>query len=206
MSRKKQLSLLYKISSVISEDLRYHIENNLSVVNNIFRPTSDKYYSIIREAKMNKDLVKFSMPDDPTLESLNTDIGEFADYYDEKTGEIIKVPLDMPLPEEEYYELAKEAAKYKGRKVKLNRPMRSKGPKKYKVYVKDPKTKNVRKINFGDKKGGLKLNIHDAAARKSFVARHKCKEKKNKMSAGYWACRIGRFKHLIGGKKEYTWW
>ena len=84
--------------------------------------------------------------------------------------------------------------------------MRSSGPKKYKVYVKNPKTGKIKKINFGDSKGGLRLNIHDAAARRSFVARHKCKEKKDKMKAGYWACRIGRYPHLVGGKKRYTWW
>jgi hypothetical protein len=198
-NRKNELSELYKLSSVVSENLKYHIENGVSILNNIFRPTSDSYYSLIKEARHHKDM--FDYINDEEKESLfETDIGSFGLYDGEE------VPLDMPLPDEEYFGLDKEAAEYKGRKVKLNRPMRSSGPKKYKVYVKDPKTKNIRKINFGDKKGGLKLNIHDAAARKSFVARHKCKKKKNKMSAGYWACRIGRYKHLIGGKKTYTWW
>ena len=34
------------------------------------------------------------------------------------------------------------------RKVKLNKPMRG-DVKKFKVYVKDPKTGNVKKVNFG---------------------------------------------------------
>jgi hypothetical protein len=179
----------------ISEELRYHIENDISVIDNVFRPSSEKYFELIREAKYaNQGLLKTSSIE---REILDTDIGEFGFYNGER------VPLDFPLPN---IEIEKEAAEYKGKKVKLNRPMRSSGPKKYKVYVKDPKSGNVRKINFGDKKGGLKLNIHDAAARRSFVARHKCKEKNNKMTPGYWACRIGRFKHLIGGKKGYTWW
>ena len=107
------------------------------------------------------------------------------------------------MPNEEFFE--KEAAKYKGRKVTLNRPMRSSGPKKYKVYIRNPKTKKVKKINFGDSKGGLRLKISDPKDRKSFVARHKCTEKKDKTKAGYWACRIGRYPHLTGGKK-YPWW
>ena len=39
-------------------------------------------------------------------------------------------------------------AEYQGRKVKLNKPMRG-DVKKFKVYVKDPKTGNVKKVNFG---------------------------------------------------------
>ena len=41
-----------------------------------------------------------------------------------------------------------EDAEYRGRKVKLNKPMRG-DVKKFKVYVKNPKTGNVKKVNFG---------------------------------------------------------
>ena len=69
---------------------------------------------------------------------------ETLDIFKEKKS------LRFPLPSEDYF--SKEAAEYKGRKVKLNEPMRSSGPKKYKVYVKDPKSGNIRKINFEIKK------------------------------------------------------
>jgi len=196
-SRKKEISRIHKMSGGISKNLSYHIENNISILNNVFRPTSQSYFNLISEAKNNLGLIKISSEE---MEVMKTDIGDFGIF--EETGE--RVPLDFPLPDEEHFE--KEAAKYKGKKVKLNRPMRSSGPKKYKVYVKNPKTGKIKKINFGDSKGGLRLNIHDAAARRSFVARHKCKQKKDKMKAGYWACRIGRYPHLVGGKKRYTWW
>jgi hypothetical protein len=79
--------------------------------------------------------------------------------------------------------------------------MRSSGPKKYKVYVKNPKTGNVKVVNFGDMKGGLTSKINDPEARKSFVARHKCDRKWNlpedKLKASYWSCRLPRFKNLI---------
>ena len=84
----------------------------------------------------------------------------------------------------------------------LNKPMRnSGGGKKYKVYVRDPKSGNVRTITYGDAKGGLKGGWNSAAARKSFAARHNCEQKKDKTKAGYWACRahkdfgpgVGRF-------------
>ena len=54
---KKDINQLYKIANVISEDLRYHISNQISVINNIFRPTSSSYYNLIKEAKKHKDLV-----------------------------------------------------------------------------------------------------------------------------------------------------
>jgi hypothetical protein len=89
---------------------------------------------------------------------------------------------------------------YKGKKVKLNKPMRSSGPKKYKVYVKDPKTGNVKVVNFGDMKGGLTAKVNDPEARKSFVARHKCDRKwkpEDKLKPSYWSCRLPKFKNLV---------
>ena len=41
-----------------------------------------------------------------------------------------------------------DEAEYQGRKVKLGKPMQG-DVKKFKVYVKDPKTGNVKKVNFG---------------------------------------------------------
>lgn len=84
----------------------------------------------------------------------------------------------------------------------LNKPMRNSGSgKKYKVYVRDPSTGNVKTVTYGDAKGGLKGGWNSAEARKSFAARHDCENKKDKTKAGYWACRahkdfgpgVGRF-------------
>jgi len=84
----------------------------------------------------------------------------------------------------------------------LNKPTRNTGSgKKYKVFVRNPKTGKIKKITYGDAKGGLKGGWNSAEARKSFAARHKCEEKKDRTKAGYWACRahkdfgpgIGRF-------------
>jgi hypothetical protein len=79
-----------------------------------------------------------------------------------------------------------QEAKYQGRTVTLNKPMKG-DVKKSKVYVKDPKTGNIKKVNFGDKNMKIKKNI--PARRKSFRARHKCDQKKDKTSAGYWSCK-----------------
>jgi len=77
-------------------------------------------------------------------------------------------------------------AEYKGRDVKLNKPMRG-DVKKYKVYVKNDKG-NVVKVNFGDK--NMEIKRDDPERRKSFRARHKCADKKDKTTAGYWSCKM----------------
>jgi hypothetical protein len=79
-----------------------------------------------------------------------------------------------------------EEAEYQGRKVKLNKPMQG-DVKKFKVYVKDPKTGNVKKVNFGQK--GMNIKKNNPERRKSFRARHKCDQKKDRTSAGYWSCK-----------------
>ena len=83
-----------------------------------------------------------------------------------------------------------DEAEYQGRKVKLNDPIRtSENPKKkFKVYVKDPKTGNVKVVRFGDP--NLSIKRDDPARRKSFRARHGCDkpQAKDKTKARYWSC------------------
>tara|TARA_R100001126_G_scaffold93408_1_gene63801 strand:- start:231 stop:677 length:447 start_codon:yes stop_codon:yes gene_type:complete len=78
-----------------------------------------------------------------------------------------------------------QEAEYQGRKVKLGKPMQG-DVKKFKVYVKNKKG-NVVKVNFGQK--GMSIKKDNPGARKSFRARHKCDQKKDRTSAGYWSCR-----------------
>ena len=86
-----------------------------------------------------------------------------------------------------------EEAEYQGRKVKLNKPMQG-DVKKFKVYVKDPKTGNVKKVNFGH--GGssvkgktMRIRKNNPKARKSFRARHNRDNPGPKTKARYWSCR-----------------
>ena len=91
-------------------------------------------------------------------------------------------------------ELEEAKKKKTKKKPKLNKPMRNtSGGKKYKVFVRNPKTGNIKKVTFGDKKGGLEGNWNDPEARASFAKRHKCAEKKDKTKAGYWACRAHKY-------------
>ena len=87
-------------------------------------------------------------------------------------------------------------AKYQGRTVKLNKPTAG-DVKKSKVYVKDPKTGNVKKVNFGHggtsaKKAGqktMKIKKSNPKRRKAFRARHNCDNPGPKTKARYWSCR-----------------
>lgn len=98
-----------------------------------------------------------------------------------------------------------QEAEYKGRKVQLNKPKRG-GPKKFFVYVKNPKTGKVKKVNFGAEGGGqnLAVKFKEPGARASFAARHKCSQKKDKTTPGYWSCRIPRYWKQLGGDKNYS--
>jgi len=77
-------------------------------------------------------------------------------------------------------------AEYRGRKVKLGKPMQG-DVKKFKVFVRDPKTGNVKKVNFGDP--NMRIKKSNPKRRKSFRARHKCATAKDRTSARYWSCR-----------------
>jgi hypothetical protein len=79
-----------------------------------------------------------------------------------------------------------DEAKYQGRTVPLGKPMRG-DVKKSKVYVKDPSTGNIKKVNFGDKK--LSIKKHLPGHRKSFRARHNCDNPGPRTKARYWSCR-----------------
>ncbi len=191
----KYLKLFESFSGRISENLQHHIDNNKTIVENVFRPGSNKYFDLIKEARelYDNNQIELSELDTELFES--TDIGRFAEYE----GQI--VPLDLPM--ETIEEL--NEAEYKGKEVELNKPRRG-GTKKYHVYVKNPKTGNVKKISFGDVHGGLTAKVSDPKARKSFAARHKCDTKKDKTKAGYWACRINKFGHLWNGQTYPGYW
>jgi hypothetical protein len=77
-------------------------------------------------------------------------------------------------------------AEYQGREVKLGKPMRG-DVKKFKVYVKNPKTGKVVKVNFGDP--NMRIKKSNPERRKSFRARHNCDNPGPRTKARYWSCR-----------------
>jgi len=99
---------------------------------------------------------------------------------------------------------AKKKNKKKKKDPPLNKPKRG-GSKAYYVYVRDPKTKKIKKVSFGS--GGLRAKIKNPKARKAFAARHNCDKKKDRTTAGYWSCNLPRYADQLGlGSKMNTFW
>ena len=140
----------------------------------VLRFGSDSYLDLIKETKTLWQLGGYNASEEEeTL--FKTDIGDYELY------EGYVVPLDVPMLNEE-------------KDPPLNKPSRNTGGgKKYKVFVRNPKTGGIKKVTFGDKKGGLEGNWNDPKARASFAKRHKCAQKKDKTKPGYWACRAHKY-------------
>lgn len=76
---------------------------------------------------------------------------------------------------------------YQGRQVQLNKPMKG-DVKKSKVYVRDPSTGNIKKVNFGDK--NLSIKKDQPARKRSYCARSGGQGNlTKKTSANYWSRR-----------------
>ena len=181
---------------IVSENLKYHLDNNLSLMENVFRPHSQKFFDLINEVRelYYEGQMELSKEE---IELVESDLGDKVTL---KNGK--EVYLDIPLAEEFINE-----AEYNGKKVEIGKPRRNTGGgKKYVVYVKNPSTGRVKKISFGDVKGGLTAKVSNPKARKAFASRHQCAKKKDRMTAGYWACRLNRFGHLWGGKTYPGFW
>ena len=188
------MSLVEKV--LISKEMKYHLDNKISLSENIFRIYSEKYFDLINEARelYNKNLLRLNEEDSWLVES---DLGKKVVL--ENGNEVY---LDAPMYEEDIWEIITEA-KHRGKNVKLNSPFRTPGgPKKFAVYVKTPGG-NIKKVTFGDP--NLRIKNASKARAKSFRARHKCDQKKDRTTAGYWSCSVGRYAKKLGLKSSRSW-
>jgi hypothetical protein len=187
---------------MLSEGLQYHIENQISLSENIYRYGSEEYFNLINEVR---SLYKEGKIDLSSLdeELVNQEIGQKGLYEGED------VWLDIPMEEIEVL----TEAKFRGKNVKTSSPQRSSsGGKAYKVYVSgcSAKTKSnpsgVKQIRFGS--GGLKAKLNNPEAKKSYNARHGCSKGRHndKCKAGYWSCRLPRYAKKLGLSGGGTWW
>lgn len=188
------LNVLNESKLNLSEGLQYHLKNKKQIIENVYRVYSEKFFELFNESRelVNKNILNV-FGDDKVL--LKTDIGKTGIY------EGNEVYLDIPfvLDEEEYL----VEAKHRGREVKLNKPFRTPGgPKKFAVYVKSPGG-NIKKVTFGDP--NLRVRNNNKSAAKSFRARHKCDQKKDRTTAGYWSCNVSRYKRLLGLRSSRSW-
>ena len=126
--------------------------------------------------------------DDISMQESYQPFPEADEFNIEEDEDFEEVLGPLGFPEDELWE-----AEYRGRKVPLNKPMRG-DVKKFKVYVKDPKTGNVKKVNFGHggtsaKRKTMRIRKSNPARRRSFRARHNCDNPGPKTKARYWSCR-----------------
>ena len=178
-----------------SSNLRYHLNKNVPLHENIFRYGSDAQLQLFKEARelYNKGLLYLNSHDRWLVE--NTSIGEYGEFE----GKLVS--LDVPFVEEELL----NEIEYQGKTVQLNKPKRG-GSKKFYVYVKNPKTGKVKKVAFGAAGGGqnLAVKIRDPKARRAFAARQNCARKKDRTTPGYWSCNIGRYWKSLGGGSNFS--
>jgi hypothetical protein len=191
-------SLILKEESLnVSEELKYHINEGLSLTNNVYRVYSQGYFDLVNEVRelWENGLIELNEEDQMMVES---DLGRKV-----KIGDKL-VYLDAPfIYETETEEDIIEEAKHRGKNVKLGKPFRTPGgPKKFAVYVKS-KNGNVKKVTFGDP--NLRVRNKNKGAAKSFRARHKCDQKKDRTTAGYWSCNVGRYAKQLGLSSKNSW-
>jgi len=177
----------------ISEGMFYHIENNLPLNESIYRPQSAMFLKLFVEARNLYEAKHLVLCEADQYYFDNTDIGTFGDYNG------IKVPLDLPLTEEFLTEALNEEKK----DPPIGKPKRG-GSKKFYVYVRNPKTKKIKKVSFGMAGGGLRAKLNNPKARAAFSKRHNCPQKKDRTKASYWSCRLPRYAKLLGFKTTFS--
>ena len=205
--------------------LQYHLNNNLTLSECVYRYSSDSFIQLFAEARQAFRDGKIVLSEQDILLLELTDIGEYGEYEGKK------VPLDLPMVDEGNYDSLEDEiannefgmdydqlgpnekewvddeianlneAEYRGKDVPLNKPKRG-GSKKFYVYTKNKKG-NVVKVSFGGTTG-LNVKIDEPGARASFAARHQCDKKKDKTKPGYWACNIGRYWKSLGGSRNFS--
>jgi hypothetical protein len=172
-----------------SNEVDYPVELSAEIINWIKKTYPTATVAQLRDKSWIADKVKEYHREPKVLSGVRQaaqDAGRLEESMLEETydgDEFYEAYGDLWYDEEQLNE-----AEYQGRKVQLGKPVRSSnGPKKFHVFVKDPSTGNVKKVNFGDK--NMRIKKSDPARRKSFRARHNCANPGPRTKAKYWSCR-----------------
>ncbi len=135
-------SLIVKEEVEVSDALKYHIDNELTLTNNIFRVYSESYFELVNEVRRLWENGKIKLNEEDTL-MVESDLGKKIMVK----GNLIYLDAPFIMEEEDEDEVLEEA-KHRGKNVKLNKPFRtSGGPKKFAVYVKS-KSGGIKKVSF----------------------------------------------------------
>ena len=185
---------------ILSDNLRYHVDNQLPLTENTFRYGSKSFLDLWAEARALylREIIHVNDDDKEILEE--TDLGNYGIYEGKK------VPLDMPMLEYESEDQTIEdepITEKEGKKKNppIGKPKRG-GSKKFYVYVRKPGG-GIKKVSFGDTTG-LSAKINNPEARRAFANRHDCANKKDRTKASYWSCRLPRYAKLLGLKSSFS--
>ena len=223
-----------KVKSLLSENLQYHIDKQIPLFESDFRIGSNAHLRLIKEARKmySRNIIDLCEEDEHLIK---THLGEFALYEGESVPLDLPMleegqdavcatcgehgydeDLDRPCTNCGDYNWSTDyeglgdkfgevyEAEDKKKTPPIGKPKRG-GSKAYYVYVRDPKTKKVKKVSFGS--GGLRAKIKNKEARNAFAARHNCKDKKDRTKAGYWSCNLPRYAQVLGlGANMNTFW
>lgn len=179
----------------VTEELKYHLDRKIPLSENVFRVYSDSFFNLINEVRelYNQGNIELNPEDQWIVES---DLGTQVKL---SNGEYVYLDAPFELDESEIL----DEAKHRGKNVKLNSPFRTPGgPKKFAVYVKTPGG-TIKKVTFGDP--NMRVRNRSKARAKSFTARHKCSQKKDRTTAGYWSCNVSRYAKKLGLSSKRTW-
>jgi len=158
----------------MSRNMKYHVENGLSVSTSIFRMGSRAWMDLVCEARS------------------------------------LQQQGFITVNENDQFILITEAGRtgiYQGKSVALDSPKRG-GSKKFYVFVNSGR-KNAdgrviaKKVAWGDP--NLSVKNQSEARRKNFLKRHKCSEKSDRTTPGWWACNVGRYAKQLGLTSSKRW-
>ena len=175
--------MVLKKGAKTSESLKYHINEGLTLSENVYRIYSDEFFNLINEVRNLYELGLIHLNEEDKW-IVNTDIGKTSLYE----GNIVWLDVPFEIQDDEMV----NEAEYQGRKVQLGKRMQG-DVKKFMVYVKNDKGKVV-KVNFGF--GGksahgkrMVIKKNNPERRKNFRARMNCDTPGPRWKPRYWACK-----------------
>ena len=140
--------------AILSEGLKYHIDNNKPLTEHLYRAGSRAYFDLFSEARSlySRGILEFTNEDDVALLT-ETDLGHFGMYEGKK------VPLDFPIEIDEAYEV-------NGKKIPADLTIAGKKVKA--IHHNDSKNVEDHEIEYedGTKEPYLKHIIKEAAKKK----------------------------------------
>jgi hypothetical protein len=178
--------ILNDVNNLITQNLKYYIENNLNLLgNNILRYGSESWLNLVNETRELFENSSIQLNKDDQFLIKETDAG-LIDTYEGK-----EVLLDIPWIFEE-------------EEKPLDRPFKTPGHprKKYAVYTKNDKGKVVL-VRFGDPERSVKN--HNPVRANAFLKRHHCEEPGPKWKPKWWSCNIGKYHKDVGLQSGEPW-